>query len=335
VATVLNRYLSKRLQSSSLTFQKLPEEYPDGWETHTYSFHLRSSGRLPRSFGGPLIARIYLDRQGIARARHECAVMRHMRQLRFPVTEPLLLEEKCHYFGGPFFLRTEACGETLLRVMLRRPRKLWMAAGSMAALQARLHQLPAHGFPVPAEPLLARSLQELAEDIRAAGWKGLLPGLNWLVSHRPDPPSDPRILHLDFHPMNLIQQADGSVVPIDWPESDIGDPHADVATSLVLTECTPAKNTGPLDRVSVWVGRAWFVRWYLRTYRRRMGLDESTLVYYRAWAALRRLCRYGKWLNANGISGVCKPSAVARIHPADWRILETYFEKWTGIRVRL
>src|SRR5207237_2483558 len=76
VAMVLNQYLAKRLHSTSLTFQKLPEEYPDGWETHTYSFHLRSSGRLPRSFGGPLIARIYLDRQGIPRARHECAVMR-------------------------------------------------------------------------------------------------------------------------------------------------------------------------------------------------------------------------------------------------------------------
>src|SRR5207253_7407751 len=131
----------------NLSFQKLPEEYPDGWETHTYSFQIQSSDRLPPSLRGRLIARVYLDPQGIARARHELAVMKHVRRLGFPATEPLLLEQKCHYFGGPFFLRKEAVGETLLRAMLRRPWRLWALAGRMSALQARLHQLPAAGFP--------------------------------------------------------------------------------------------------------------------------------------------------------------------------------------------
>src|SRR5205823_4033394 len=152
--------------------------------------------------------------------------------------------------------------------------------------------------------LLERSLDELADDIRAAAWKGLLPGLNWLVNHSPELPRSDNILHLDFHPMNLITQADGELIPIDWTEADVGDSHADIGTTLVLVECTPTKNNSLFDQMAVRVGRLWFARWYLRSYRWRMPLDWQKLAYYRAWAALRRLCRYGKWLDARGISGV-------------------------------
>jgi aminoglycoside phosphotransferase (APT) family kinase protein len=334
VAILLRRYLADRLNIGDLAFHKPPEEYPDGWETHTYSFQLQNTGRLPRRLRGRLIARIYLDRQGIARARHELEAMKHVRRLGFPVAEPLLLEEKCRYFGGPFFLRREAVGETLFKSLLRRPWKVWQLAGRMAALQARLHALPVAKFPAKPTSLLERSLDELAGDIHDAGWSGLTPGLRWLVNHRPEPPRAASILHLDFHPMNLIAQSDGNVVPIDWTEADVGDPHADIGTTLVLVECTAPKNRTLLDRLTVRAGRLWFVRWYLRTYGWRLPIDRETLTYYRAWAALRRLCRYGKWLDNRGICGVCKPCAVQQIRREDWQVLEAYFERWTGVRVR-
>ncbi|HEV3080691.1 MAG TPA: phosphotransferase [Gemmataceae bacterium] len=335
VAMLLGNYLSKRWSTNGLTYVKRPTEHAEGWETYTYSFQIQSARSLPADYCGPLILRIYPNRDGVRQARHEFAVLRHLSKTEFSVTKPLLLEDNCRYFGGPFLVRREAPGDTLLRAMLGRPRRLWSGPRRMAALQASLHRLPAAGFPTSPGPLLTRSLDQLADDIRSADWQKLRPGLDWLVAHRPPPPKVARILHLDFHPINLIRQSNGSLTPIDWPEADVGDPHADVGTTLVLTECTPAKNTSWLDQLGVAVGRTLFVRWYLRAYGKRLPLDWATLVYYRSWAALRRICRYGKWLDAGAACGTCKSCVIEQINRKDLATLEAYFEKWTGVPVRL
>jgi aminoglycoside phosphotransferase (APT) family kinase protein len=334
VALLLDNYLSKRWNTNGLTYVKPPTELADGWETYTYSFQVQSARSLPADYCRPLILRVYPNRECLPRARHEFAVLSHLSKTKFPVTEPLVLEDNCQYFGGPFLVREEAPGDTLLRAMLRRPRRLWSGPRRMAALQASLHRLPVAGFPSSPGSLLTRSLDQLAADIRSGGWKRLQPGLDWLVAHRPPPPKAPRILHLDFHPINLIQDH-GSLTPIDWTEADVGDTHADVGTTLVLTECTPAKNTSWLDQLGVAVGRTFFVRWYLRAYRRQLAIDRGTLVYYRSWAALRRICRYGKWLDAGTACGTCKSRAIEQINRRDLATLEAYFEKWTGVPIRL
>ena len=82
-------------------------------------------------------------------------------------------------------------------------------------------------------------------------------------------------------------------------------------------------------------GRPFFVRRYLRAYREHFPIDTKKLAYYRAWAALRRLCRYGKWLTAGAACATCKPCAIQHITRSDLASLETYFRRWTGVRVRL
>jgi aminoglycoside phosphotransferase (APT) family kinase protein len=327
VASLLGTYLSMRWNADGLSYIKWPTELTDGWETYSYSFQFESSR--------PLLLRVYPNRGGLSQARHEFAVMGHLRDLDFAVPEPLLLEEDCAYFGGPFLIRTEALGSSLFRTMLGRPWMLLTCPRQMAALQAELHRLPGKGFPACPAPLLERSLEQLADDIHAGGWQGLSRGLDWLLSHAPAPPRMPRILHLDFHPINIIQQADGTLALIDWSEADFGDPHADIGTTLVLAECTPAKSVSRLAQLRVAAGRPFFVRRYLRAYREHFPIDTKKLAYYRAWAALRRLCRYGKWLSAGEACGTCKPCAIQLIKRSDLASLETYFRRWTGVRVRL
>ena|SRR5207302_10694529 len=102
VATLLANYLSKHWNTNGLTYVKRPTELADGWETYTYSFQIQSAKALPAEYCRPLILRVYPNREGIPRARHEFAVLSHLSKTDFPVTPPLLLEDNCRYFGGPF-----------------------------------------------------------------------------------------------------------------------------------------------------------------------------------------------------------------------------------------
>src|SRR5205823_6341734 len=141
---------------------------------------------------------------GLPRARHEFAVQRHLRGLGYPVPEPVLLEEDCTRFGGPFLLGERVAGLTYVEHLLRRPWRIWHAPREMAALHARLHRLPAGRFPGPSRPFLVRRLEEIDDLVHDHGLTGLAPGLDWLHARRPAPPESPCVLHLDFHPLNLI-----------------------------------------------------------------------------------------------------------------------------------
>jgi Ser/Thr protein kinase RdoA (MazF antagonist) len=182
---------------------------------------------------------------------------------------------------------------------------------------------------------LTRRLDGLAQVIERYDLIGLRPGLDWLLAHEPLPVASPRILHLDFHPMNLMAAPGRPLVVLDWSEADVGDPHADVATTLMILKCLSAEESTLYDRLLVGVGRVLFRRWYLRAYRRRRPLDRDKLAYYRAWAAFGRLCRYGLWLHEGPGATGSKPSSLRHLSPGHVRTLEDYFRRWSGVAVRL
>src|SRR5262249_27386609 len=182
---------------------------------------------------------------------------------------------------------------------------------------------------------LERSLGEGARAIRRCGLDGLRGGLDWLTAHRPASPPSPRILHLDFHPLNLIRAGGGPPVVLDWTESGVGDPHADVGMTVMLLECAPPDDLGPWDQFFTWVGRSAFRAWYLRAYRQRVRVDEGKLAYYRAWAAFHRLCRYGRWLRVGPAESGYKPSAVRHLKRGHLRKMTRYFREWSGVKISL
>jgi aminoglycoside phosphotransferase (APT) family kinase protein len=255
--------------------------------------------------------------------------------LGYPAPRPVLLEEGCGTFGGPFLVVERVPGPTLLRAMLGKPWLLFHFPAQMAAMQARLHALPPGDFPAPPGPFLERHLSETRAAIARHGLAGLLPGLDWLHARRPPEPASPSILHLDFHPLNLIERADGSLAVLDWTYSDRGDPHADVATTLLLLDCFPAAGRNLWERLSLGVGRPVVARRYHSAYARLQPLDEVQLAYYRAWSALRHLVRYGGWLRAGPEAAGCKCSLVEHAGPGLLTALCHYFRRWAGVEVSL
>jgi aminoglycoside phosphotransferase (APT) family kinase protein len=290
---------------------------------------------MPWEYRGPLTLHIYASAQGLPRAQAEFSVQGHLRRLGYPVPEPLLLEEGCGLFGGPFLLMEHVPGRTLFQALLRHPWKLWAGPAEMAAFHRRLHMLPAAGFPSAPGLFLPRCLEELQVLIRDQDLQGLRPGMQWLCDRRPSPPESACILHLDFHPLNLVCGPGPALVALDWTEADVGDVHADVATALMLMACCPAGRATFWERLAVPVGRWLLSRRYLRAYRRLATLDEGKLCYYRALAALHRLCRYGRWLrNGPEVTG-SKPSSVQHLTPQHIGALQKYFHKWTGVAIDL
>jgi aminoglycoside phosphotransferase (APT) family kinase protein len=258
-----------------------------------------------------------------------------MVRLGYPVARPLLLEESCEPFGGPFLLMEWVPGQTLIDLLCDRPWRIWGGPVQMAEMHARLHRLPSAGFPHPPGPFLERRLDEMRELIRAYGINGMRAGFDWLWQHRPELPARPCIIHLDFHPMNLLFEHDACSAILDWNESDVGDPHADVAATVVLLNSAPIDLPSLFHRFLALEARPMLRRRYLRAYRRRMPLDRGKLAYYTAWAAFRRLSTWGIWLHGTPRLTGSKPSSLQYVNADRVNLLRDCFHDWAGIGVRI
>lgn len=317
-----------------LGYRTPPTPLTGGWETYTYGLEFEPERALPL-LRGPLVLRVYATDGGTPRARHEFAVQSFAYGHGFPVARPLLLVEDDKPFGGPFLLMERLPGRSLLDVVRRRPWRLWDLPGRMADLHARLHQLPPDGFPDADGDLLGRSLNEIRARVLAYGLHGLRPGIDWLLENRPARGGMPRPLHLDWHPMNLIYAGGSALYALDWTEADVGDRHADVATTLLELLCCPAPVPARWQRPFASAVRGIIVRRYLRAYRRQLPVDEERLTYYGAWAALRRLARYGRWLSVGPGSTGYKPSSLRHVGPAHCEKLCRYFARHSKVEVHL
>jgi aminoglycoside phosphotransferase (APT) family kinase protein len=171
--------------------------------------------------------------------------------------------------------------------------------------------------------------------IRDFGLNGLALGWKWLAAHLPPAPAKTSILHLDYHPMNMLCGWFPALSVIDWTEADVGDLHADVATTLMLIACCSAGEPNAWERLTLPIARTFVSRWYLRSYRKRIHLDAKILAYYQALAALKRLCGYGRWLEASPLSTGCKPASLRYLNASHVQGLQAYFRRFAGVSVSL
>ena len=329
VASALQRCLG----IAGLSYLERPQSICWGWETFTYRLQFAPSPSLPAPLAGPLVVRIYSSPKGVPRIGHESTMQQRLRQLGFPVPKPLLIHTNCELFGGPFLLMERIPGETLFHTMLARPWKLLSLSARMAELHLRLHRLSSEGLVASAKGFLDRTLDQLGELIADYELRNLRPGLDWLSRHRPSQGQEAAIVHLDWHPLNLIRDDEDRLWALDWSESDVGDPHADVAMTLILLRYAPVGYRDWWETLSVPLGRDWIVRRYWYTYRRQNRLDERRLSYYLAWAVLRRLAFYGRWQVGGPASTGSKTEVLRYLQRSHLEDLCRAFHRWTGVGI--
>lgn len=168
--------------------------------------------------------------------------------------------------GRPALLIDWLPGDTLQHAIHETPWRTWRLGWAFGQMQARIHQVPA-----PAGVFQ--------------------PGRSWIDWAAPDPElatllrrhasENAALLHLDYHPLNVLVQGDAISGVLDWTNAAGGDPRADVARTgaiLHFLPGNPAWTTQRNARVRHLLLRGW-----QQGYREIAGPLTGMAPFY-AWA---------------------------------------------------
>jgi aminoglycoside phosphotransferase (APT) family kinase protein len=162
-------------------------------------------------------------------------------------------------------------GQPLRDVLAERPlnlRRVRVLGVAFGRAQAAIHALPPpadlRAHPVPWE-----------------AWAGPDPALRACLAALPMRP--PALVHLDYHPSNVLVAGEQVTAVLDWANARAGDPRADVARTLSILRLAPLAAGGA--GVSAWVARRAFETGWRRGYRQAMG-PVGELAPFCWWAGL-------------------------------------------------
>jgi aminoglycoside phosphotransferase (APT) family kinase protein len=156
-------------------------------------------------------------------ARSEEEGMRLATAGRIPVPR---LEASGLWQGRPVMVLAWAPGLPMNKVLERRPWTVWRLGVALGRMQARIHTIGAssqlqqgapHSWLGRAGPEEAALLERLtAQSIRTD-----------------------TLIHLDYHPLNVLADARRITAVIDWTNAAAGDPRADVARTITILHVGP------------------------------------------------------------------------------------------------
>ena len=199
---------------------------------------------------------------------HERVVMQAAYAAGLPVPE-------VHVAGvwqdRPALLITFMSGRMVTDELRARPWRLWQLGVIFGRTQAAIHALPAPdlllqqpdawiAWQCEAEPVLQERLRHLSSG-------------------------KPALLHLDYHPNNVLTDGKRITGVLDWTNAHAGDPRADAARTVSILRVEPLARK-PLIQ---WLGLQIFaLAWRVGYQRERGPLREMPLFY--AWAGTVMQC---------------------------------------------
>jgi len=255
-----------------------------GWDTSLFRVDARD---------GRYALRVFRAEQ-LETSRREAVVMRTLAGAGLPV--PGVRAEGV-VDGRPALLLSWCTGRPLFQEVQARPLGLWRLSVAMGRMHARIHALP-----VPDD--VVRSLPAWTPRTEDAG-----PGLRaWLRST-----ADARIsvLHLDYHPLNVMSDSRTITGVLDWANVAVGDPRADLARTITLLRLAPTPPGKPPVALQLVLRRLLEAGWR-RGYAERQASDPfAGLEPFYVWAGammerdLRpKLGRPGIWLRERDLARI-------------------------------
>ncbi len=234
-----------------------------GWETTVFEFALASpSPRLPELPPRiALVLRFYQGLQADEKGRRESRSIERLYSVRYCVPRPYVFEQDHGALGAPFMILERLGGGPLFSTTSFPQAFKTFSLGffGFVRAQVRLHRLsPARhelrDIPQslqpeatpPGTPLLDRALALIAERVEKGPLPGLKDALRRLAAragvYRV---AEPSVVHMDYHPLNVLVDGVRVTGVIDWVNTDVGDRHLDAAmTAAILSSSASSIRAG-------------------------------------------------------------------------------------------
>ena len=325
-----------------------------GWETTVFEFAMASaSPRFPEMPPRrPLVLRFYQGDQADSKGARESVAIQRLSSARYLVPRPYAYEASHDAIGAPFLIMERIAGGPLFTTSSFTQAVKTFSLGFFGFVRAQVklhridpashevrdipHSLQATGTP-PGTPLLDRALAVIAERVE----KGPLPGLkealrNLTARAGAYRVAEQSIVHMDYHPRNVLVIGTRVTGVIDWVNTDVGDRHLDAAmTAAILSSSAFDHPRWMRDNLIGNSLRTMFASMYIPLYHAMARLDFERFHYCQAVAALLRLSMLGM-MKARGPETVgFRSEAIGEVTPAVVRLLTRYAERKSGASVRI
>ena len=325
-----------------------------GWETTIYEFTVsaRSARIAELPVNAPLVLRLFDGACAVDKAAREARMYFHLDAAGYPVPHPYRCELAGDALGAPFLLMDRVAGGPLFSATSFPLAFKTFSLGFIAFVRAqvRLHRLDpsgaaAAGLPrtfssgsiAPGAPLLDRLLGIIAERVASGPLPGLadaLANLRARASRLRNAPD--ALVHLDYHPQNVIVRGMRVTGVIDWVSADCGDRHLDAATtSAILATSAMDHPRWMRDNPAGNSLRALFAALYFPTYHALAPMELDRFRFCQAVAGLLRLSTFGMMLTRGPAAVGYRPAAIANVTPDVVRLLTRYTSRKAGLPVSI
>jgi len=322
-----------------------------GWETTVFEFRCPSGAmRAELPTGRLLVLRFYQGPQAATKGGREYAVIQRLTAAHFPVPIPYVFEPDPAALGAPFLIMERLEGAPLLRLggLASAVKTFTLAFAPFVKLHTRLHRLDPAAAGIAAigpafspdggpdgRPLLDRILATIAVRVERGPLPWLGPALQWAVTESARfRDGTGAVLHMDYHPLNVLVKGARVTGVIDWVSTECGDRHLDVATTAAILSCHTAENPR-------WLGdnpagnslRRLYNALYLALYHALMPLDFPRLRYYQGLAAIVRLSTLGMIASRGAESVGYRGEAAHEVTAPVLKLLTRYATRKCGVPI--
>jgi aminoglycoside phosphotransferase (APT) family kinase protein len=325
-----------------------------GWETTIFEFATASnSSRLPlMPTRTPLVLRFYQGTFADPKGARENFTIAKLSSVGFSVPKPYAYEPDHGVLGAPFLIMERVRGGPLFatRSFPSAFKTFSLGFFGFVRAQVRLHQMELRksglgeiprayapdGIDANA-PLLDRMLKIIEQRVEQGPLPGLKAAHARLAARAGEFRSAPlSLVHLDYHPQNVVVEGIRVTGVIDWVNTDIGDRHLDAAmTAAILSSSAMEHPRWMRDNIAGNSLRVLFTSLYIPLYHAMAPLDFERFRYCQAVASLLRLSMLGMMRTRGAEVVGFRPEAIGEVTPAVVRLLSRYAARKSGAAVGL
>ncbi len=222
------------------------------------------------------VLKLFRDGWSLSSARWEENVARKIHETGLPAPAVFGIVE---VDARPGIIYERVDGPSMLRLLIAEPERIEHFADIFAKLHAQMHSLESSELPSQRQQLERKihNARPLPDSRKNAALR--------VLQRLPDSSA---VCHGDFHPDNILMSSRGPVI-IDWNDATRGNPHADIARTLLLLQQDNPLQQASMGREQISSMRSSFIDTYLKSYTKTRPASLEKIESWRLPVAAARL----------------------------------------------